>query len=188
LSNSEDVPQSDFTDEDRQKADWALELYLQEITGVGLRSEFDAWPGHERNNQHRDAWLFGDLPGFKGRAKRFGDFVTLLERFKDRPVTEAHPFAVMEGFPSTVTFTIDEATLVELRLFCAALLGYAEALLQYGVGSAEAAEAARAVAYVIKPVEWRNAGAPVPDGANQNLGRSTRWYLEAVLRTAPQQG
>jgi hypothetical protein len=120
---------------------------------------------------------------FVGRVRGFGGFVTNLAQFVDRPITEPHPLAWGRpeyDVPETCTRVVTQEQVGTYKEFHSLLVDYSGVLLSCGADSSEAAEAASAVAQIVRPGSWREAGLPAPEKGI--LDYDTRWYLEMVMR------
>ncbi|HSX29875.1 MAG TPA: hypothetical protein VLE73_04935 [Candidatus Saccharimonadales bacterium] len=164
-----------FTSADKITAQRALCTYSREIHHLGLRWEFDLRPEQVVTFLRRDS-IFSprghlrEIDEFLGRVRDVGGFVADLATFKGRPIT--HPVSCTIGDRELVTYGRMHSTMVD----------YIGALLQSGPDSREAAEATIAVAQVVNPNAWREAGVPGPSDVIPHAELDTQWYLQAVVR------
>jgi hypothetical protein len=173
-----------FTNADRLNANEAHAIYMYEINGIGLRWEFDGRPDRMQYVLGRASDFLAQITYFQERLVRFARFIEILESFKDRPISHAHPLGWDPTYPKTITRVITERAIGAYKEMLIAFTTYKDCLLQYGPASSEVAEAAHTAAYTVNPETWRLLGAPVPENANSYASLSTRWYLEAIMLSA----
>ncbi len=180
-STNEITPAGVFSVADVGRAQRALNAYMYEINGAGLRWEFDGWPSNMEFVLDRAADHHRETGRFRRRVQAFGALVAGLETFRNRPVTHPHPMAWDKRYPKTATRNIGDSEINTYRRMHEALVRYDEALRQHGPNSAEARQAAHAVTYTVQPEVWRETGAAVPEDVVPYTTLATRWYLEAVI-------
>ena len=184
--DSGNAPAPQFTETDREVAQRAWDVYMDAINGTGLRWEFDGQPNRMEYVLGRTAMHRREIDRFVDKLRVFGGFVADLATFKDRPITHPHPFGWSDEFPDTITRTVTDTAIKTYTTMHNTAVDYAGALLQHGPDSAEALQAATAVAQTVDPESWSKAGHDVPDITPYSR-LATRWYLEAVI-TQPEAG
>jgi hypothetical protein len=168
-----------FSHKDRAHARTAFGIYRFEIHGAGLRWEFDYPPRKMGELMDRPQRHLTELESLKARARQFGEFIRLLEKFRDRPAVQLNPEWYTEGATETITRTLDPEAAPAYRAFHAALVAYLDELGKKKPDWSKVADLIRQVAYTVAPDEWREAGATASGRSLTDFNADL--YLEAIL-------
>jgi hypothetical protein len=169
-----------FSDEDRINARIALNTFMCEINGAGLRWMFDYGPRNIDRLLARSQRHCSEIDCLETRAKEFEVFIELIEKLGERAAVQLNPmWYSADDAPETITRTLDPLAVPTYRAFHAALVVYLDELGKENPNWSKVADLARQVAYTVKADEWRKAGATTSERGVANFG--TRWFLEAIL-------